>query len=257
MFTEPANSAGEDDGSSDLLGGILEQIAPPQEGPEVSDKLASIINARFVSAPVSGEAARTAVEAVKRPANCVGLRTPSINKEVFDTLSAAQKRADWRLAACHKATMAAATETTRAVDALVEIRNKLPGGKELEQPIKAVIGALGMLGHTGRSISQIRREALRASINPEYQQICAPDAEITPELLFGEGLAVRQRDLAAAGRLSRAITRTPASRGAFQGMRARRGATNTGRGGTAAPFLASTPGNRGGFARGRGRGRRL
>ena len=96
-------------------------------------------------------------------------------------MSATQKRTDYKLAACHKFAMAAASEVTRAVGALVGVGNELPGGKELEQGIKTAIGVLGMLGHAGRS-NQI--DAIRFTIRLDFQQICAPDTQMTLELLF-------------------------------------------------------------------------
>ena len=126
----------------------------------------------FVSAPVACEEAPAATEKVKRLANCAGLQTPLVNKEVHETLSAVQKKADYKLQMTRRATIAAATEVTKAVDCFVEFQNKVNRTKELEQPIKAAIGALSMLGYATKSISQLRREAIRANIKLPSEVKC-------------------------------------------------------------------------------------
>ena len=161
------------------------------------------------------------------------------------------KKRDFKIAGAHRATVAAAATITGALDALIKARSELKGASVLEQPIKDAVEALGVLGYAGRALSQIRRDGIKPTVKAEFQGICDPEAPITPTMLFGDELVKRQRDLSTANRLNKPAGRpSPMGRGTF--FRGR-GASNANRG--APSFLASTPGYRGGSARGR-RGRR-
>ena len=69
----------------------LEKITPRKEGPSVGQILDVIIEARFGAGAMSSEEARFAGEKMRRPQNCPSLKTPTINKEVRDSMDAYQK----------------------------------------------------------------------------------------------------------------------------------------------------------------------
>ena len=187
----------------DCLGEYLEKISPQTEGEEVSARLAKIVEARFGAGVLSSEEARAAVDKFKRPKNCPSLQTPTVNKEIFDSMSASMKKRDFKIAGAHRATVAAAATITGALDALIKARSELKGASVLEQPIKDAVEALGVLGYAGRALSQIRRDGIKPTVKAEFQGICDPEAPITPTMLFGDELVKRQRDLSTANRLNK------------------------------------------------------
>ena len=256
LFEDPPEAP--EGGEDDFLGEILRQIEPSRKGPNIGEKLAQIIKVRFDDKPLTGEEARAAVEAVQRPGNCEALTTPATNKEVWDSLPAQSKKADNKLATTHKATMAAATEITKAVESLIELRNGGGELKDIQKPVKDIIAALGILGYVGKSISQVRKDQIKPQLKFEYQGICSHDAPGNPEWLFGDELVKRQREVSSANRLVKSMGKSqPEGNFSFRGRPRGGGSTGGGRQSHQhnTRFLAHTPGSRGGPARGR-RGQR-
>lgn len=192
----------EEERKTDLLDECLKETAPQSLGPAVGERLAEVIGTRF-GARALHDKAKEKMEAMKRPENCPTLVTPKINNELFVGLAPNSKKQDWRAVSVQKGIAAAACGIAVATEELLKVK----GNPFAEKAGKTLMNVMSVLGKTHQDMTQWRRDLLKPALKQDYSSMCTAPDRPSDDLLFGEDLTKRQKELEAANKLGR-ITKT-------------------------------------------------
>ncbi|XP_050414767.2 uncharacterized protein LOC126828804 [Patella vulgata] len=179
-----------DTGASTSNDNVLQDInqsfeEPEQTGPEVTDKLAEIINKRFQNR-LTDDILKKTFSKYLRPRNCSGLSIPNVNNEIWKQLSNNIKRQDLRLSYIQKAISKAASAITVCADEILDdkINDKSVVARKL-------IDSVALLGHASYDLSLKRRELIKPGLSPEFGGLCSTNVPVTPEYLFSDDLHLK------------------------------------------------------------------
>lgn len=201
------NQEEEKEEADGILSEMLGEFAEQPEGPPVIDGLAKVISARFAT-ELPAEALKEKVDQLKRPGNCPELSVPKTNPEIWGGLTKQARLGDLKLAAIQRQVTAGACALASAANTAFLIKKKEVPASSITEVAKGVVDALTLLGKTHRDLSLARRDALRPSIGTDYTDICATSAPLSSELLFGEDLERRQKEMAAAAKMTKMTRKT-------------------------------------------------
>ena len=142
----------------DLLDNIANDLnADEQTDPDVSDKLAKIVNKRW-SEKLNPDKLSEKMKKYSRPGNLGNLAVPRVNPEIWANMNQMGKRADIR----------AANTLAKCTDTLLTARNDKKSKEiNLDEMIGFHTDALALLGHTQYELSMKRRDAIKLSLNKE------------------------------------------------------------------------------------------
>ena len=151
-------------------------------GPDVNQKLASIVNKRF-RAPLSLDKLKQKQEKYSRPSNCESLDVPQLNKEVKDIICirtvACDKQFQYIQMAIVKASSALAITADKLLDPSYKIDN--------EALLTTIIDALALLSHGHSQLGSRWRNAVVPDLNKTYEGLVSSDIPFTKQL-FGDGV---------------------------------------------------------------------
>ena len=169
---------------------ILEELDADMDdmetGPEISPKLANIINKRFEK-KLSADTRKEKQNKYCRPKNCDKMKVPKVNTEVWRQLNAYQKKQDIRVANMQTTLSKAATAVAQVTDHVLSV-NKAGKNVDVAEVLTKQTDALTLIGHTMIEMSVKRREAMKPALKREYASLCANEVPIT-ENLFGNELS--------------------------------------------------------------------
>ena len=197
---------GQDGDNDDLLDLISVALdSSDEKGPNISEKLAKIINDSYQS-ELSAEKRKEICQKYKIPANCTELIVPKLNNEIWTKLKSNAKRSDIRMGALQDTLNKASSAI------LVSANDLLTHRKDGTKPdYKAIISRLtdsvALVGQVHKEISFKRREAIRPYLHADYKQACSRTVKPS-KLLFGEDLSKTLQELKSTNKIMNSATST-------------------------------------------------
>jgi hypothetical protein len=160
-------------------------------GPNVSEKLADIVNKRWAE-KLDDSKFKSKLEKYNRPANCTRLLVPKVNLEIWANLNHNTKSADLRIVKFQKTLTKAGSALTKMTDSLLELRTKFSKSdteqqKTLGELVSGNAYTLALLGHLNIDLSLHRRELIKPHLKREYGALCSTRTPIT-DFIFGDDL---------------------------------------------------------------------
>lgn len=173
-------------------------------GPNVSEKLAEIVNKRWAE-KLDDAKLKLKLEKYDRPANCPRLLVPKVNPEIWTNLSHDTKSADLRIANFQKTLTKAGSALTKMTDSLLELRAKESSSdtersKTFGQLVSGNADALALLGNLHIDLSLHRRELIKPHLKREYGALCSTRTPIT-NFLFGDDLQGQLSSITASNKI--------------------------------------------------------
>ena len=165
--------------------------------------MAAIINKRFAHG-LSENKLKERLDKYLRPENCVNLRTPKVNAELWKDLPATTKQADVKLASIQRAIVKATAALAQSTQALLKASSQKVF---TDASIRAKItdqnaDAMALLGHACHELSLRRRYALRPHLPKDLKGLCSETVPITDQL-FGDNLTASIKETRELDKLSR------------------------------------------------------
>ena len=165
----------------DLLDNIANDLnADEQTYPDVSDKLAKIVNKRW-SEKFNPDKLSEKMKKYSRPGNSGNLAVPRVNPEIWANMNHIGKRADIRAAITQNIVSKVGSILAKCTDTLLTARNDKKSKEiNLDEMIGFHTDALALLGHTQYELSMKRRDAIKPSLNKEYAGLCSQMYQLRP-----------------------------------------------------------------------------
>lgn len=172
-------------------------------GPEVSSKLAAVMNSG-IRAHVSDEKVKELVEKYLRPANCGNMTVPKVNPEVWGKLKMNTRSQDIRFQNTQMLQLKAMVPVIQILDQILEAKekNQTLSPKALRPLAKDAV-ALMTIGFT--NLAQRRRDLIKPDLSGAFKQLCGYQNPIT-EYLFGEDLSKQIKDISEAQKVAYSVT---------------------------------------------------
>ena len=190
----------------DLLKGVAQDFDDEEQTDAViSDNLAGILNKRW-SNPLNPSKLKEKMDKYSRPENCIGLKVPRVNPEIWNKLEHFTKRQDLRASSLQKTIVKVGTILAKTTDCLLNLREEDNSSPKLDNLVLMNTDAVALLGHSNYELSLRRREAIKPTLNKEYQALCSPQVPITDQL-FGDDLQSQLSNITASNKLSTLATR--------------------------------------------------
>ncbi|GFS17956.1 transposon Ty3-I Gag-Pol polyprotein [Elysia marginata] len=124
-----------------------------EDGAKLSPNVATFITKRFV-ALTADKKLKSKLELYKRPANCKVLTALLTNKKIWRTLKTPAKRTDVKLTNVQK-------NMAKATIAMAKCADELALRADYKDKLTSLTVAITLLGHTHKSITNLRRESMR------------------------------------------------------------------------------------------------
>lgn len=169
------------------------------EGNAIDCKLAELVTQTFES-KVDEAAMADKLKNIKRPANCTELKTPEVNKLMWDTLPADKRSMDCRVQKVQTGIMKTAICTVTALDVLLKNKSDIPQ-ECFKSMVNNLSDAMTMTAYANREVLLRRKELIRPYLKEEYRPLCSPSAPSSSDYLFGDDVAKSLRDMSMASRL--------------------------------------------------------
>lgn len=215
-----------------LLDEIAQSLTETEKTePKVSDKLAKIINSRWLN-KLNEDQLKEKAEKYLRPINCDQLITPKVNPEIWGRLDRQTRGKDLKLSTLQTTLTKVGNITARITDMLLKARNE-NSQPDIEGIIRMNTDSIALLGHISFELSQRRRDAIRPTLNKDYQTLCASHVPVTA-MLFGDELQTQLNHIRASNKIS-----STASTSSSQDVNRRHYKPQASR--SAKPFLGKSP----------------
>lgn len=207
---DESEGKGDNADNDDLLDLISIALdASEEKGPNISEKLAKIMNESYQS-ELSTEKRKEIGQKYKIPGNCTEIIVPKLNTEIWTKLKSNAKRSDIRMSALQDTLNRASSAI------LVSANDLLSHRKDKTKPdyktiISRLTDSVALVGQVHKEISFKRREAIRPYLHADYKQACARTVK-PGKLLFGEDLSKTLQELKSTNKIMNSATSSNASR---------------------------------------------
>ncbi|XP_031550807.1 uncharacterized protein LOC116288192 [Actinia tenebrosa] len=208
---------GKNDPKDDLLDSIANDLdADEKIGPDVSDKLANIVNKRW-SEKLNSEKLSDKLKKKKhaRPGNLKNLVVPRVNPEIWSNMNHHIKREDLRRASTQNTVAKVGSILAKCTDILLKARNDNKKELDIDEMIGLHTDAIAILGHTQYELSMARRDAIKPSLKKEYAGLCSQNIPVT-SLLFGDELQQQLNNIKASNRITQTAAGEHRERNTFR-----------------------------------------
>ncbi|KAK3745292.1 hypothetical protein QZH41_013949 [Actinostola sp. cb2023] len=181
------NDTASDEVLKELEAAILED---DKLGPKIRQQLADIAikcwGKKLPQDKITG-----LVEKHPMPENCVDIKVPRVNTEIWQTLDPAGRKSDLRLTNMQQ-------NLQRATSAALTMCEKVLALKMENDVSKSIladgIDNIALLGHVGAELSCFRREQMKPGLKHDFRPLCSKELDEPSPLLFGDDLPKRIRD---------------------------------------------------------------
>ena len=150
-------------------GDIVEDACPLvklERGPQISQKLAESLDTYWGKPYVYHK------EEFLMPDNLVKIKTPGLNKDIWDNVSKQHRANDKNNLKLQQLLQAAAINTARNADVFVKSLRHNREDEVLKQALTSSLDTMSMLGTVSDSISRTRRSRLKNGLNANINSIC-------------------------------------------------------------------------------------
>ncbi|GFS21471.1 hypothetical protein ElyMa_006925700 [Elysia marginata] len=156
-----------------------------EDGAELSPNLATFLTKRFGTL-TSDKKLKSKLELYKRPADCKVLTAPLTNKEIWRTPKTPAKRTYVKLTNVQK-------NMAKATIAMAKCADELALRADYKDKLTSLTDAMTLLGHTHKSIINLRQELMRYALPYDFA-ICDATTEASDTLLYGDDLRQNLKD---------------------------------------------------------------
>ena len=122
-----------------------------------------------------------------------------VNEEVLSSIPQAAKTKDMRLRSIQGVTAKAAVPYVDTLSALIDEAKPIDRQKLVDLAIDGVT----LLAHANQQLNQLRRDMLRPTLQPRFQQLCSKPSDDDTQYLFGTKIVERIRNASQGGKLAR------------------------------------------------------
>ena len=183
----------EDELLKELDAALKDEVKPAAK---INQQLADIVNKRWGNKLAQDKIASILAKHAQ-PENCSVVNVTRVNTEIWGSLNAFQKKADFHMANLQQALQKETFATLSDADKLLILKaqdNSASPSVNVHEMLGNCIDTVALLSHAVTEISQLRWEKLKPSLKSEYHILCS--AVVAPEskLLFGDDLAKQIRD---------------------------------------------------------------
>ena len=158
-------------------------------GEPISDNLAQFITQVFVNKP-NEEIIKDKAGQYKKPANCLALRWPITNEEIWKSLNSATKKTDTKMTNIQIMVTKAAAAVAECLDK--QATTAPPAHTQL------LLDALIMLGRAHQSLTLQRREQQKPALPREYKSLCdisqAHPNNTLSKFLYGDDIRKKMKE---------------------------------------------------------------
>ncbi|RUA04501.1 MAG: hypothetical protein DSY43_06165 [Gammaproteobacteria bacterium] len=194
------NDTASDEVLKELEAAILED---DKLGPKIRQQLADIAIKRW-GKKLPQDKITGLVEKHPMPENCVDIKVPRVNTEIWQTLDPAGRKSDLRLTNMQQ-------NLQRATSAVLTMCEKVLALKMENDVSKSIladgIDNIALLGHVGAELSCFRREQMKPGLKHEFRPLCSKELDEPSPLLFGDDLPKRIRDAKETTRIGVTVAR--------------------------------------------------
>ena len=134
----------------------------------------------------------------QRPVN-VNIRKVDINEEVLTSIPQSAKSRDMRLRSVQGLTAKATVPFVATLMALIDENKPIDRQKLVDSAIDGVT----MLAYANQQLNQLRRDLLRPTLQPRFQQLCSKPNDDDTQYLFGTKIVERIKNASQVGKLAR------------------------------------------------------
>ncbi|CAB4005586.1 Tyrosine- kinase Tec [Paramuricea clavata] len=180
-----------------ILDSVVQELDEEQLGPDVSEKLAQVIN-KTLRSKLSEEKLKEKQNAYPRPQNCESLETTRVNPEIWAQLQSSTRSRDIRL---QKVQSLLLKGLLPLVQLLENCRQSDDRSTDKGKIIKPALDSVSLVAQANVELNSLRRALIKPGLNEKFQQICGDHVPITT-LLFGDDVAKTLQDIASTNRVS-------------------------------------------------------
>ncbi|GFR91544.1 hypothetical protein ElyMa_000846000 [Elysia marginata] len=174
-----------------------EFMVDEEDGAELSPNLATFLTKRFATL-TADKKLKSKLELYKRPANCKVLTAPLTNKDIWRTLKTPAKRTDVKLTNVQK-------NMAKATIAMVKCADELALRADYKDKLTSLTDAMTVLGHTHKSITNLRRELMHYALPYDFKSHCDATTEASNTLLYGDDIKQNLKDAKEQRRLTASL----------------------------------------------------
>ena len=208
--TEDVESDLEIDG--DILDTLEKEVdVDKMKGPDIDNKLAKVIAARFTSR-LDENIMKEKTEKYKLPGNCAAIAPPTLNEELLQAhigLKRGARRDDARLMAVQRMVTKATTALASSVEKLHDFADKFVGGGKSEmkkmanEVIEKSLDACAFLGQAQQDLSLRRKFQIMKDLPADIKTICyQKTSREESDKLFGNDVNKDMKEAREAHRLN-------------------------------------------------------
>ncbi|CAB3992944.1 Hypothetical predicted protein [Paramuricea clavata] len=183
-----------------ILDSVVQELDEEQLGPDVSEKLAEVIN-KTLRSKLSEEKLKEKQNAYPRPQNCESLETTRVNPEIWAQLQSSTTSRDIRL---QKVQSFLLKGLLPLVQLLENCRQSDDRSTDKGKIIKLALDSVSLVAQANVELNSRRRALIKPDLNEKFQQICGDHVPITT-LLFGDDVAKTLQDIASTNRVSQKV----------------------------------------------------
>lgn len=165
------------------------------KGAKIDDKLARVVDSGLTKCSPCENKLKEVCERYPAPENTKNILVPKTNPEIWKLLNKGQRVRDARL---QKTQSLVTKSITASVGLLNTVRcTRKSGGKpDLKNMENVLTDIVRLTSACFADINSLRKEGMKSGLSDQYKPLCSKSEEgESNELLFGENLADRIRDL--------------------------------------------------------------
>ena len=172
-----------------------EFMVDEEDGEDLSPSLATFLTKRFQT-QTDPKKLKAKFDHYKRPANnCHILTAPQTNKEIWRSLKIPTKRTDVKMNYVQN-------QISKATIALARCADDLAKSNINTERLTSLTDAMILLGHTHKSVTNLRRDLMRYLLLPDFKTLCDTTTEASNTLLYGDDIKQSLKDAREHGRLT-------------------------------------------------------
>ena len=195
-----SNSAS-NEGKSEVLNSLKNDLQKEETGPNVDSGLASIINT-LIKDGLPEEKLQDKMNKYHRPGNCESLTKVRVNQAVWDNLTKPVRSRDVRLQKVQTSLLKAMCALTVMINKLVDQIPSFPAGNEL---LQGATDAFALMANANTDLNHSRREFIKPDLHNDYKHLCSSSLAITDQL-FRADLPKQVKDFTEVNRVGKKVT---------------------------------------------------
>ncbi|XP_046344061.2 uncharacterized protein LOC124124828 [Haliotis rufescens] len=174
------------------------------DGAPIDTKLAELVHQVFTT-KFDDAVIEQKLKDLKKPANCLDLNTPEINKLIWDSLQSDTRSMDVKMQRVQSGMIKSTIAVTNTLNSLIAHKQEVPATL-FRDIVSKLSDSLTMSAYVNRELNLRRKELIKPQLNDHYRALCTPSAPTSSDYLFREDVAKHLKDIAMSTRLGHKAT---------------------------------------------------